>query len=227
MQTSQRLQRTVPRHYECRYLLHLPREAQAGGGGRRWPLLLFLHGMGERGTDLALVRKHGPPRIVEDRPDFPFIVVSPQCEPGDWWRNEPLAALLDEVVERHPVDASRICLTGLSMGGFATWNLLLEFPARFAAAAPICGGGNPYLPYSYEATRLQALKTLPIRVFHGARDPVVPLAESERMVLSLRKFGCPVDFTVYPEAEHDSWTATYDHPGLYDWFLSCRRAPGQ
>lgn len=198
-----------------RYLLFLP----AGYGAepdKRWPTILFLHGSGERGEDLELVKRHGPPRLVEHQPDFPFIVISPQCPEMEDWSSSMLNALLDEVQETHAIDPDRIYLTGLSMGGFATFRLGLRHADRFAAIAPICGGGSPAWVRP-EHARVAAW------VFHGAKDPWVPLAESEKMVEALQQVNADVRFTVYPEAEHDSWTETYANPELYAWFLQHRR----
>jgi len=208
--------------YSGQYLVQTPRDSELGAN-RRWPLILFLHGLGERGLRIEMVKTHGPPKVAATRPDFPFIVVSPQCPEGQWWRTEWLAALLDEVCGKFPVDASRIYLTGLSMGGFGAWNLAVAYPERFAAVAPICGGGDPYPPYGYDERRAQALKVLPIWTFHGALDTVVKMEETDRMVRILRHFGCSIEFTVYPGAGHDCWTQTYENPKLYEWFLSQRK----
>ncbi|MBU6398770.1 MAG: prolyl oligopeptidase family serine peptidase [Verrucomicrobia bacterium] len=205
-----------------RYLLFLPRDYRARGP-RRWPLIFFLHGAGERGTNVWWVAKHGPPKIVKDKPDFPFIVVSPQCPEGQTWSNDTLWTLLDDVVSRYRVDVSRIYLTGLSMGGYATWSLGLEHPERFAAIAPICGGGDTLKVLLPDADKVRALKTLPVWAFHGGKDPVVNPAESKRMVEALHQIGNEAKLTVYPEAQHDSWTETYNHPALYDWFLEHQR----
>lgn len=195
------------------YLLYLPDGYE--GSKESYPLLLFLHGAGESGDDLAKVKAHGPPKLVERGKDFPFLIVSPQS-PGRGWNPDALAALVDDVCANYRVDESRIYLTGLSMGGYGTWALAASRPDRFAAIAPICGGGNPK-----DASKL---KGLPIWVFHGARDRVVPLERSQEMVDALEEAGADVKFTVYPEAEHDSWTETYDNPALYEWLLSHRRA---
>jgi predicted peptidase len=194
------------------YLLYLPK-GYGTDPHKKWPLILFLHGAGERGDDLELVKVHGIPKILKRRKTFPFIVVSPQCSEDAWWPGEveALAALLDEVVARYAVDPERVYLTGLSMGGFGAWSLAMARPERFAAVAPICGGGNP--------GRVCVLKDVPVWAFHGALDPVVPLARSEEMVNALKACGGDVRLTVYPDAEHDSWTRTYDDPELYAWFL--------
>jgi len=210
-------QREVTRVLACRYLLHLP--AGYGQTDRRWPLMLFLHGVGQRGSDLEAVKKHGPPGLVERQDGFPFVLVSPQCPIDRWWENNVLTALLDELGSRYAVDPDRVYLTGLSMGGFGTWSLAIECPQRFAAIAPVCGGGLPALAYR--------LRHVPIWAFHGAKDPVVPLYESQRMVEAVQRAGGNARLTIYPDAEHDAWTETYNNPELYAWLLSHRRFPGE
>lgn len=222
-QQSKSFKGKLNRAVSANYLLFLPRD-YAAQKSKRWPLILFLHGAGERGTNIWKVAVHGPPKIVKDKPDFPFIVVSPQCPTGQRWDNDVLSALLDEVIAKYKVDKSRIYLTGLSMGGFGTWNLGLAQPERFAAIAPICGGGDPIALLLADQKKARAIKSLPVWVFHGAKDPVVKVEESQRMVDALKRAGCKeVEFTIYPEAEHDSWTETYNNPKLYDWFLAHKR----
>ncbi len=213
----------ITRTVTADYLLFLP-QGYDRNKSKRWPLILFLHGAGERGTNLARVKVHGPPKIVQAQPDFPFVVVSPQCPTGQRWESDVLLALLDDVLKKHRVDRNRVYLTGLSMGGFGTWNLGLSHPERFAAIAPICGGGDPLVLLLADPRKSRALKSLPVWAFHGARDTVVKVGESERMVDAMRQMGASeVKLTVYPDAEHDSWTETYNNPALYDWFLSHKR----
>jgi predicted peptidase len=214
------------RSVSVNYLLFLPKGYEAKAG-KKWPLMLFLHGAGERGTNVWKVATHGPPKKVAQDLDFPFIVVSPQCPEGQVWSKETLLALLDEMEAKYAVDRQRVYLTGLSMGGYGTWDLGFSYPERFAAIAPICGGGELITPLLASPSKRQALRTLGVWAFHGARDPVVPLAEGQRMVDAVRKAGATdVQFTVYPEAEHDSWTESYANPALYEWFLKHRRATG-
>jgi predicted peptidase len=194
------------------YLLYIPEDYYKTD--KDYPLILFLHGAGESGSDVSRVKKHGMAKVVETRKDLPFIVVSPQS-PGRGWNPEALNALLTRIILDYRVDADRVYLTGLSMGGFGTWTLAAAHPERFAAIAPICGGGNPK-----DAPKL---KDLPIWAFHGAKDPTVPLARSQEMVDALKAIGSDVKFTVYPDAVHDSWTETYDNPELYAWFLANKR----
>ncbi len=183
--------------------------------GNPWPLMLFLHGAGERGDDLERVKVHGPPKLVDQGKSLPFLIVSPQAPEDHWWSTDYLVALLDAVEKAYHVDPDRIYVTGLSMGGFGTWDLAVAQPDRFAAIAPICGGGDP------EA--VCAIRHVPVWVFHGAKDTVVPISRSEEMVEALKACGGQVRFTVYPEAGHDAWTVTYDNPEFYAWLLSQRR----
>ncbi len=193
------------------YLLSLPKDYDSK---EKWPLVLFLHGAGERGDDLNLVKKHGPPKLVENGKEFPFILVSPQCKTNRWWEPVSLTALLDDIEKKHNVDKDRIYVTGLSMGGFGTWSLAAHTPERFAAIAPVCGGADSM------RTAYSIGNQIPIWVFHGAKDNVVPLKRSEELVESFKKSGVEVKFTVYPDAGHDSWTETYNNEEFYKWMLS-------
>jgi predicted peptidase len=132
------------------------------------------------------------------------------------WKADQLIQLVDHVAGGLNIDPTRIYVTGLSMGGFGTWRLVAAHPERFAAAMPICGGGDPQ-------TMAESLRAIPIWAFHGERDSVVPLSASERMVDAVRAAGGQVRLTVYPEVEHDSWTQTYNNEEVYDWLLSQRR----
>lgn len=219
------------RHYEFKstksakvgYLLYVPKAA-AEDSSRKWPLMMFLHGAGERGSNLSLVAKHGPPKLINAGKEFPFIVVSPQCPEGQIWSTEVLLGLLDSVIAEQPVDTRRVYLTGLSMGGYGTWALGTLHPDRFAAVAPICGGGEFITTLLASANKGAALRSLGVWAFHGARDSVVPVNESERMVGFLKARGLrDIQLTVYPNADHDSWTETYNNPELYEWFLQHRR----
>ena len=221
-QQPQFFKKEICQTVEANYLLYLPEGYETST--QKWPLMLFLHGAGERGDDLSKVEVHGPPKLIaQEHKQFPFVIVSPQCPEDAWWSDGPqiqtLNALLDDIVSRYRIDEDRIYVTGLSMGGFGTWRLACEYPDRFAAIAPICGGGEPY--------RVRALKHLPVWVFHGAKDDVVPLQASQVMVDFLKKAEGNVEFTVYPEAGHDSWTETYNNPALYEWFLKHTRSHGK
>ncbi len=216
-QSPQSFEGKVTRKVAYRYLLYLPK-AYASDATRRWPLLLFLHGSGERGADLAKVKVHGPPKFLDARDDFPFVVVSPQCPDGERWQADALAALLDDVARRLRIDSDRVAVTGMSMGGRGTWDLAMTFPERFAAIVPVCGGALP--------DRACRLKDVPVKAYHGAKDTVVPLSESETVVEAVKACGGTAELFVYPEAGHDSWTTTYADPALWEWLLAQRRRPG-
>ena len=223
MQKREHFEKQITRTASLDYLLFLP-EGYKESGDKKWPLMLFLHGAGERGSNVAKVAVHGPPKLVKARKDFPFILVSPQCPDERTWRDDELLALLDDVIAKHNVDKSRVYLTGLSMGGYGSWSLASKFPERFAAVAPICGGGDllPALLTSKE--KKAALKSLGVWAFHGGKDPVVVLEESQRMTNALMRAGCKdVKLTVYPEAGHDSWTQAYKEPEIWNWFLAHSR----
>jgi len=215
MQQNLSFERQVTYNASGKYLLHLPPGYGEAGKAQRWPLILFLHGAGERGDNLKLVKTQGLAKLLERRADFPFIVVSPQCPEDQWWSDNTLIALLDHIIASHAVDEARIYLTGMSMGASGAWSLAAHHTGRFAALAPICGRAATHWVWN--------LHKLPIWVFHGTRDDVVPIEESERMVRALKKAGCKVKYTVYPDAAHDAWTQTYDNDELYQWFLTHKR----
>jgi predicted peptidase len=170
------------------------------------------------------VAKWGPPQLVARGDEFPYILVSPQCPTEDQWRSDTqqtaLVELLDHVVATYPVDKDRVYLTGLSMGGYGTWRLAADHPARFAAAAPVCGGGDP--------DNAAKLKSLPLWVFHGDQDTAVPFHRSVEMVEAIRAAGGErVRFTTLEHVGHNSWSAAYATPELYDWFDKQRASKNQ
>jgi predicted peptidase len=195
------------------YQLFLPK-SYAAPSTEKFPLIIFLHGSGEGGTDLAKVKAHGPPKLVDTDPRFPFVVVSPQAPEGEAWDIAKLDSLLAVIQKNYRVDQSRIYLTGLSLGGFGTWDWAIARPGVFAAIAPICGRSD--------VTKASALKSTPIWAFHGDNDDVVDMAGSFDMVSAVRKAGGSPRLTIYPDTGHDSWTRTYADPALYFWFLQHR-----
>ena len=219
MQTPHTLTSKITNRPLLDYWLYLPPEYEAQSA-TRWPLILFLHGFGERGdslTDLELVKLHGIPRVLESGKDLPFIVVSPQCSRQSWWtlQQPALKALLDSIMAQYAVNPSQVYLTGLSMGGYGSWSLGIEYPDLFAAIVPVCGGGV--------SSEVAALKNVPVWAFHGAKDDVVLPHRTQDMVNALQKAGGDARLTIYPEATHNSWTVTYDNPELYDWLLSHKK----
>ncbi len=198
------------------YLLYHPKD-YSRDTSQRWPLVIFLHGAGERGNDIEKVKVHGIPKLIEAGEQFPFIAVSPQCPNGSGWDYTVLDKLLDEVVATNRVDIDRVYLTGLSMGGFGTFSWACHKPGRFAAIAPICGGGN--------AREAWKIRDLPTWVFHGDSDNVVPIRSSQIMVDTLKAMGYNPRFTVYADVGHNSWDSAYNTKELYTWMLSQKRNP--
>jgi predicted esterase len=196
------------------YLLYLPQE-YGKDTSKLWPVMIFLHGSGQSGTDIQKVKTHGPPKLIEQGKQYPFIVVSPQARENEGWEPQVIIRLIKGIQSQYKVDKERIYLTGLSMGGFGTWNIASKFPSVFAAIAPVCGGGD--------TTQVMKLKHVPVWCFHGAKDNVVNPEQSYRMVRALKKFNPDVKLTIYPDANHDSWTQTYNNDSLYTWMLQHKK----
>ena len=228
--------RTIANPGGYTFLLSLP-ENPAKRSSERWPLILFLHGSAFRGSDVSVVGTHGLPKLINgigelsdaernvgDRVAAKCVVVAPQCPDYEVWDDVRLLALLDRVGGELNIDLDRVYLTGLSMGGFGAWSLGLRHPERFAALVPICSGGRIADVRAAQARHDEALRSLGVWAFHGAKDPVVPVDESQRMIEALQTAGTrDVRLTIYPDAEHDAWSATYANPELYAWLLQHRR----
>ena len=181
-----------------------------------FPLLVFLHGAGERGTNPEAVKVHGPPKFCADperAKTWRFITVSPQCPGVRFWSPAQMRLLIENICKEYPVDKSRVYVTGLSMGGFGTWGLIAEASDLIAAAAPLCGG--------YDVSFAPKMAKTPIWAFHGNADGAVKYEYSKNLVDAIRAEGNQnVKFTTYPGVGHDCWTRTYANPELYDWLLS-------
>lgn len=205
-----------PGHYSYRYLLYLP-PAYAADPAAPWPLLVMLHGSGAVGRPMNSMSLAGPGLQIEQGRDFPAVVVSPQSDIYNW---EPvaLAAFIDDIANLYRIDRDRIYVTGMSMGGYGTWNLATTYPDRYAAIAPVCGGGNPSVAHR--------LRDVPVWAFHGALDPTVPLARSQEMIDGIRAAGGEPRFTIYPAAGHDAWTPAYADDGLCAWMFAQNRSTG-
>jgi hypothetical protein len=184
---------------------------------QRWPLLLFLHGTYECGEDLTKLHDQGPLGAINRGHSLPFVVVSPLCPKGQSWNPEKLIRLIDQIEAAYRIDPARIYVTGLSMGGFSTFDLAACYPERFAAAAPLSAGENPDI--------VDRLKTVPLWIFHGAEDKIVSPRSSIEIARRLEKLGSEVKLTIYPGVGHEGWDKTYDNPALYNWFLGHSRQP--
>lgn len=195
------------------YQLFVPRTA-VQSAKQIWPLMIFLHGSGERGHDINRVKVHGPPKIADRNPDFPFIVISPLLPADQDWDIAKLDVILDQALATLPVDPSRVYLTGLSRGGHASWRWAAMEPYRFAAVATVAGRGDPKTAC--------ALKAKPVWAFHGDRDDIVTPEGSFAMVRAIRACGGNPRLTIYPNLGHNAWDPAYDDPALYLWLLSQR-----
>ena len=202
---------------------------------KKYPLVIFLHGAGERGSDNVAQLRHGAPLFIkpEVREKFPCFVIAPQCPAEQKWADidwasdrpempervsEPMKLVLAAIAalqKEFSIDADRLYVTGLSMGGFGTWDLLSRFPDRWAAAAPICGGGDKI--------RIPVAKVVPIWAFHGAEDNVVKLARTTEMIAALKVAGGHPLYSEYPYVGHDSWSNAYGEPDFLPWLFAQRR----
>ncbi len=217
-QSKNMFQQTIQKNVALNYLLYLPDDYELQPESV-WPLLIYLHGAGKRGDDLEiLIQKVPIPLGAPGKPQPPLIVLAPQCPLNTFWDFEfdALTALLQAVTGEYRVDQKRIYLTGISMGGFATWQLAEANPDWFAAIAPVCGG---YLKKIGFPERLKALSQMPAWVFHGALDDKIPLKMAEEMVNELRCYNDQVRFTIFPDLGHNIGKTVYDNPEFYEWLL--------
>jgi predicted peptidase len=207
------------------------------GGTDRYPLVVFLHGIGERGTDNQRQLRIGVEEFVKDsiRKKHPCFLAVPQCPPDKLWVNvsprdtrgnlplaksptEPTAMVLDlnaGLCKEYRIDTDRIYLTGVSQGGYGTWDLISRKPELFAAALPVCGGGDP--------AQAEKLAKLPIWAFHGDADRLVPVERSRDMIAAIKKAGGKPEYTEYKGVGHDSWTPTYKNDEVLDWLFKQKK----
>ena len=197
------------------YLIYLPDDYNENLQ-ESFPLVLFLHGAGERGRDLELIKKHGIPKRINEGKEFPFIVLAPQCPTSAWWNFDEyifsLIKMVDAVIEMYKVDKTRIYGTGLSMGGFGILSLAMQNPKIFSAIVPICGGAN--------INKLKILNNLPMWLFHGEKDDVYPPESSSLIYKMLRKDNPNIKLTIYHDLGHDCWTKTYENDKMFEWLLN-------
>jgi predicted peptidase len=217
---------------ELKYRLLKPKDYDAN---KKYPLVIFFHGAGERGDDNTKQLVHGMNNFASDetREKYPAFVVAPQCPNDQKWADvdwgadkhtmtkEPSKSmklsleLLEALQKEFSIDKDRLYVTGLSMGGYGTWDVIQRHPDMFAAAAPICGGGD--------TAGAKAMAKIPIWVFHGDKDTAVKVQRSRDMVAALKAAGSDVKYTEYPNVGHDSWTATYKDPQFYEWLFAQKK----
>jgi predicted peptidase len=202
--------------------------------GETYPLVLFLHGSGERGSSNRAQLRHGVMPILEgaEKLGQPCFLIAPQCPANQWWAPfdekvthlsaagkpnkllDAVVALVEETMAANPVDRKRFYVTGLSMGGFATWDLLGRMPGKIAAAVPVCGGGDPSLAAGF--------KDVPVFAFHGEADSEVPVAATREMIAAMRKAGGRPKVTYFPGVDHVCWPQVYDDPEVISWMFAQR-----
>lgn len=199
------------------YLVYVPKDFNLQ---ENYPLLIFLHGAGERGDDLNVLKVHSVPKICDDENvSHRAIIVSPQCKSDRTWtsQTEKLRAFIDEIVKKYPVDVNAISLTGVSMGGFGTWQMIMDYPSLFSAAAPICGGGMAWRVYD-------TILNLPLRIFHGEADDAVDVFYSKDMYRALKKYNAKnAELFLYPGVGHDVWNIAYEKTELIKWLISQKK----
>ncbi len=181
------------------------------------PLLVFLHGSGERGTDLEMVKAHSPftyKNLIKE----PVAILAPQCPENVWWDTEAVYYLIKEIQDKYNIDDSRIILTGLSMGGWGTLKLAMEHPELFSAVVAVCAPVDRLMK-----VRAAQYKNLPIKLFHGGNDDVVSPMNSIEIYQEIKKVNKNIDLTIFPDDNHNSWDSTYSNPKLYDWMLAQRK----
>jgi predicted peptidase len=217
-QTSHVFHTVIPRSSTFQYLISIPLNYEKGNQDT-WPVLLYLHGAGERGNDINTLLGNGLPAFIEAENDFPFITISPLCPVDTWWSDHlaVLDILLKEVCDRYRADIHRIAATGVSMGGYGVWHAGVIFPERFSCLVPIGGGGAWF--YGFPRVVRKLINT-PVWAFHGENDPIIPLRESSVLVRELTSAGGHAQLTVLPGGGHEIWQDVYTNPEVVNWMLA-------
>ncbi|MCI4441890.1 MAG: dienelactone hydrolase family protein [Lentimicrobium sp.] len=194
------------------YLLHKTEDSKTSK-----PLIVFLHGSGERGVDVQRVKIHGPLKYIKTNTIDAYIL-APQCPENEMWNTEMLYNLINDIVVKYNIDTNQIHLTGLSMGGWGTWNLAFEHPEMFASVVPICG-------FVDRIPMLDAckLKNVPVKIYHGLLDDVVNVFYSVEIYKKMKACNANVSLTIFDDANHDSWTRVYDNEAIYQWMLKQKK----
>ena len=193
---------------ELNYILHVPKYIN-----EKKPLIIFLHGSGEKGNNLEKVKIHGPLKYLKNH-ELDSYILAPQCPENEYWNAEVLYQLILKIERENNVDSNRIYLTGLSMGAWGVWNLAFAHPEKFAALVPIAG-------YVDRIPMIENCKiaSIPTRIFHGILDDVVTYQYSMWLYKKLKDCSVDIELTLFDDANHDSWSRVYDHPEIYDWML--------
>lgn len=198
----------IAQKQELGYALHIPLNTK-----EKKPLLIFLHGSGENGSDVEKVKIHGPFKYLKSH-DLDFYVLAPQCPEGQQWNPDILYELILKVQKENNIDTNRIYLSGLSSGGWGTYSLILKHPEMFAAVVPVSGFVD-----IVQLEEICKMEAIPTRIFHGLLDDVVPVDNDITIYKELKKCNKDVELTIFNDASHDCWTQVYDNPETYAWML--------
>lgn len=206
------LKKEIKKEQKISYILDYPENAKG-----KVPLMVFLHGSGERGDDLELVKAHSPFTYKNLFPE-PVAILAPQCPKDAWWDTEAVYYLIKEIQQKYQIDDSRIILTGLSMGGWGTLKLAMEHPELFSAVVPVCAPVDRLMKVN-----ASQYKDLPMKIFHGGNDDVVSPVNSIEIYQEIKKVNKNVELTIFPDDNHNSWDSTYSNPKLYEWMLAQKK----
>ena len=206
------LKKEIKKEQKISYILDYPENAKG-----KVPLMVFLHGSGERGNDLELVKAHSPFTYKNLFPE-PVAILAPQCPKDLWWDTEAVYYLIKEIQQKYQIDDSRIMLTGLSMGGWGTLKLAMEHPELFSAVVAVCAPVDRLMK-----VRVSQYKDLPMKLFHGGNDDIVSPMNSIEIYQEIKKVNKNVELTIFPDDNHNSWDSTYSNPKLYEWMLAQKK----
>jgi predicted peptidase len=206
------LKKEIKKEQKISYILDYPKNAKG-----KVPLMVFLHGSGERGNDLEMVKAHSPFTYKNLFPE-PVAILAPQCPKDVWWDTEAVYYLIKEIQQKYQIDDSRIMLTGLSMGGWGALKLAMEHPELFSAVVPVCAPID-----SLMKVRVSQYKDLPIKIFHGGNDDIVSPMNSIEIYQEIKKVNKNIELTIFPDDNHNSWDSTYSNPKLYEWMLAQKK----
>lgn len=200
-----------------KYLLYLPKDYSSSG--KMYPLMIYLGGGSQRGDDLNKLKTFGPPSLISKGQEFDFIIVSPQCPEGKTWTSEKwFDSLSISLMPKYRIDTNRIYVTGISIGGYGTWQVAMDYPDKFAAILPLCGGVN-----DSDTSNIAKIKHLAIWTFHGTADDMIPFEETERVYKKLKKLKSHIRFTRIKNGGHAIQYLYEDHK-MYNWMLKQRKS---
>ena len=206
------LKKEIKKEQKISYILDYPENAKG-----KVPLMVFLHGSGERGDNLEMVKAHSPFTYKNLFPE-PVAILAPQCLKDVWWDTEAVYYLIKEIQQKYQIDDSRIMLTGLSMGGWGTLKLAMEHPELFSAVVAVCAPVDRLMK-----VRVSQYKDLPMKLFHGGNDDIVSPMNSIEIYQEIKKVNKNVELTIFPDDNHNSWDSTYSNPKLYEWMLAQKK----